>query len=107
MTDTWPPDRTTPCAFDGCERPGFCDGRHCAAAGGAIRLTLEEESAELTDAVIAYRVNGGEVEFVAAADGNVAMFTNRDAAVAYAATNRLFQSGQAKYQIVVLDELCN
>jgi hypothetical protein len=36
---------------------------------------------------------------------SVAVFANRDEAVAYVDANKLFQSGQVDYQIVVLDEL--
>lgn len=37
--------RRKACGYDQCERPGYCDGRHCAAAGGAVRLDPEEASA--------------------------------------------------------------
>ena len=37
--------RTKPCDYDGCELVGECDGRHCLAAGGAIRPTPDEELA--------------------------------------------------------------
>jgi hypothetical protein len=33
------------CAFDNCQLPGICDGRHCEAAGGAIRLSPKEHEA--------------------------------------------------------------
>ena len=38
-------DRRNACGHDDCEQPGFCDGRHCRAAGGAIRLTPKEQVA--------------------------------------------------------------
>ena len=31
-----------PCAYDDCQQPGYCDGRHCLEAKGAIRPTLDE-----------------------------------------------------------------
>lgn len=58
------------------------------------------------DCIIAYRVNGGDVEMVLNRTGiGVVVFPNHDAAVTYADANKLFQSGQADYQIVVLDGL--
>lgn len=57
---------------------------------------------------ILYRVNGGKLEFVyepGREDEGIAEFPNHDAAVAYTEQNKLFQSGQADYQIVVLDKL--
>lgn len=58
---------------------------------------------------ILYRVGIGRLQFVY--DGtdesgeHIAEFPHMDAAVAYADANKLFQSGQADYQIVELDEL--
>lgn len=40
------PSRSSVCGHDACELPGFCDGRHCQAAGGHIRLTPEESDAD-------------------------------------------------------------
>lgn len=58
------------------------------------------------DTVIAYRVNGGKVNFVMAEDGmDVCVFPHQDAAIDYADRNALFQSGQADYQIITLDEI--
>jgi hypothetical protein len=55
--------------------------------------------------IIVYCVNGGSVEVVMNCGVSVAVFANRDEAVAYVDANKLFQSGQVDYQIVVLDEL--
>jgi hypothetical protein len=58
------------------------------------------------DCIIAYRVNGGPVEIVLGINNRgPAVFPNHDRAVAYADGNKLFQSGQANYQIITLDEL--
>lgn len=58
------------------------------------------------DTIIAYRVNGGDVEIVLDIDATgPSIFPNHEAAVAYAVANKLFQSGQANYQIIELDEL--
>lgn len=58
------------------------------------------------DCIIAYRVNGGDVQLVMdEAEEKVAVFPHQDAAVDYADNSRLLQSGQADYQIIVLDEL--
>jgi hypothetical protein len=58
---------------------------------------------------ILYRVNGGKLQFVGQStseDGeHIAEFPNIDEAVHYAMCNSLFDSGQAEYQIVELDEL--
>ena len=59
----------------------------------------------MNDCVILYRVNGGIVQFVMGADGELSVFNDQDEAISYADRNKLFQSGQANYQIVVLDEL--
>lgn len=55
--------------------------------------------------IIVYRVDNGSVEFVANTLGALAVFPHRDAAIAYCENNKLFQSGQASFQIVELDEL--
>lgn len=61
--------------------------------------------------VILYRINGGPVEIVwktssaGAHEDLIYEFGHLDEAVAFAERNRLFQSGQADYQIVELDEL--
>lgn len=60
--------------------------------------------------IILYRVNGGPAEAVMQwvpdkNDYRIEEYPNFDAAVAFADTNKLFQSGQADYQIVELDEL--
>lgn len=34
---------TEPCGWDDCKQPGYCDGRHCNEAGGAIRLRPDEQ----------------------------------------------------------------
>ena len=58
------------------------------------------------DTIIAYRVNGGKLQFVGDEDGEiVTVFPHHDAAVAFADASALFQSGQADYQIITLDEL--
>lgn len=58
------------------------------------------------DCIIAYRVNGGNVEVVMdLARENVSVFSHHEFAVDYVDANPLFQSGQADYQIIVLDEL--
>jgi hypothetical protein len=58
---------------------------------------------------ILYRVNGGKLQFVGEStteDGeHIAEFPSMDAAVSYALSNDLFDSGQADYQIVELNEL--
>lgn len=55
---------------------------------------------------ILYRVNGGKLQFVATSDaGDICEFPDMDAAISYADQNGLFESGQADYQIVELDEL--
>ena len=59
----------------------------------------------MTACVILYRIGAGPVLFVADATDEVSVFPDRDAAVAYALNNRLFESGQATFQIVELDEL--
>lgn len=57
------------------------------------------------DTIIAYRLNGrGPVRMVMDLD-DVAVFSDHDVAVDYADANPLFASGQADYQIIVLDEL--
>ena len=59
--------------------------------------------------IILYRINGGPVEALCktSADdmGQLFEFPHLDDAVAYAERNALFQSGQADYQIVELNEL--
>jgi hypothetical protein len=58
------------------------------------------------DTIIAYRVNGGKVNLVMTEDGSdICVFPHHDDAVAYADEVGLFQSGQADYQIITLDEL--
>jgi hypothetical protein len=57
------------------------------------------------DTIIAYRVNGGQVQFVLNDDGECAVFAHHDEAVTYALDSALFASGQADYQIITLDEL--
>ena len=60
------------------------------------------------DTIIVYRVSGGKLEVVLSGEGDhgdVAVFRHHDDAVLYAENSRLFQSGQADYQIVTLDEL--
>lgn len=57
------------------------------------------------DTIIAYRVNGGKVQMITEEDGDIAIFSNRDRAILYANANPLFPSGQADYQVIVLDEL--
>lgn len=60
--------------------------------------------------IILYRVNGGPAEAVMEhmADDDtyrIREYLNFDEAVAFADANKLFQSGQADYQIIELDEL--
>ena len=57
------------------------------------------------DTIIAYRVNGGKLQIVTDADGEIEVFPHQDDAVEYADSNQLFKSGQADYQVIVLDEL--
>lgn len=58
------------------------------------------------DTIIAYRVNGGKVEVVTDPAGeNIAVFSHQDVAIDYANALPLFASGQATYQIIMLDEL--
>lgn len=57
----------------------------------------------MTDFIIAYRVNDGQVTFVIDEDGDVAIFTSQKAADHYVEHNALFQSGQATYQVVELE----
>ncbi len=59
----------------------------------------------MMDCMIAYRVNGKVHTVMDEDTGDVTVFPHHDAAVTYADANNLFQSGQADYQIVVLDEL--
>ena len=59
---------------------------------------------------ILYRVGNGRLEYVYDDDDegngeNIAEFPSMDAALAYCDRNKLFQSGQAHYQIVELDDL--
>jgi hypothetical protein len=54
---------------------------------------------------ILYRVGDGKLQFVYDEAGDMKEFSHLDDAVAYADANGLFQSGQASYQIVELDEL--
>lgn len=55
--------------------------------------------------IIAYRVNGGRPQFVMDDDGEVSVFGDQDQAIDYTLQNALFQSGQADYQVIVLDEI--
>jgi hypothetical protein len=59
------------------------------------------------ECVILYRTRGSLrlVEYVSDPDGTMTVFPHFDAAAAYALSNALFDSGQADYQIVELDEL--
>lgn len=58
------------------------------------------------DTIIAYRMNGGKVEVVMDPAGeNIAVFPHQDVAIDYVNALPLFASGQAEYQIIVLDEL--
>ncbi len=59
----------------------------------------------MIDTIIAYRTNGGKVEIVPDDEGDPFVFSDHEKAVEYAQANGLFQSGQAVYQIIVLDEL--
>ncbi len=60
----------------------------------------------MSDAIIAYRMNGGKVAVVMDPAGeNIAVFPHQDVAIDYADAHPLFASGQADYQIIVLDEL--
>jgi hypothetical protein len=55
--------------------------------------------------IILYRTNGGSLEYVDDGAGGIHEFPHRDDAIAYAMNNPLFDSGQADYQIVELDEV--
>jgi hypothetical protein len=59
------------------------------------------------ECVILYRTKGSLrlVEYVSDPDGIMTVFPHMDAAIVYALNNELFNSGQADYQIVELDEL--
>jgi hypothetical protein len=57
------------------------------------------------DHIIAYRINGGRLEFVLDPEGDVCVFSGADTAISYADGNALFRSGRADYQIIELDEL--
>ncbi|MDE2107024.1 MAG: hypothetical protein KGL39_57990 [Patescibacteria group bacterium] len=60
----------------------------------------------MSECIIAYRVNGGKVSTVLDKRGEeTETFQDLDAAVKFALNCRLFQSGQAIYQIIELDEL--
>jgi hypothetical protein len=56
------------------------------------------------DTIIAYRVDGGVLQFVLQGE-DVCIFAHKDEAIGYALDNALFNSGQADYQIIELDEL--
>ena len=59
--------------------------------------------------VILYRVGDSRVDAVREVDidggDHISEFADMDAAISFAFSNALFQSGQADYQIVQLDEL--
>ena len=57
------------------------------------------------DTIIAYRVADGLLQFIRDEDEEVRIFTDKAVALLYAMDNRLFDSGQARYQIIKLDEL--
>lgn len=61
----------------------------------------------MNDCVILYRTKGGVVDIVRNPDETdlPSVFPHMDAAIEYADSNKLFESGQADYQIVELDEL--
>lgn len=59
----------------------------------------------MVETVILYRINEGKVQAISNADDTIATFPDRDAADRYCTKNPLFQSGQAIWQIVELDEL--
>lgn len=59
----------------------------------------------MNECIIVYRVNGGAATVVLDVAGELATFPHRDDALDYADRNSLFQSGQAEYQIVELDEI--
>lgn len=59
----------------------------------------------MVETVILYRINDGKVQAISNADDTIATFPDCDAAERYCAKNPLFQSGQAAWQIVELDDL--
>lgn len=56
-----------------------------------------------TDIIIAYRINGGQVQFVLDDDTDVTIFRDTKHAEHYVEHNALFRSGQATHQIIELD----
>jgi hypothetical protein len=59
----------------------------------------------MTDIIIAYRVNGGKVQFLLDEEGDVAIFTDMKHVDHYVEHNALFRSGQTTLQIIELDEI--
>lgn len=54
------------------------------------------------DTIIAYRINGGPVQVIMDEEEKVGVFQDYDSALKFASESKLFQSGQADYQIVEL-----
>lgn len=60
------------------------------------------------ECVILYRLAGtvhAVLQTAPGEDDRIAVYPNMDAAISYTDTNKLFQSGQADWQIVELDQL--
>lgn len=57
------------------------------------------------DHVILFRNHSGKVDFIADNDGDIAVFADLDAAVAFTSEHHIFMPGGVDYQIVELDEL--
>lgn len=55
--------------------------------------------------IILFRINGQSLQYVRDVRDGIHEFPHRDDAIAYASSNLLFDSGQADYQIVELDEV--
>jgi hypothetical protein len=57
------------------------------------------------DHVILFRSPSGKVDFIADIDGDIMVFPDLDAAVAFTGEHHMFMPGGVDYQIVELDEL--
>lgn len=88
-------------SFEGLNPPVRWD----AVTRAAIEAMREPTESMLKECVILYRGNGANVQYVGEEDGDIAVFPHMDDAIAYCEANKLFESGQANYQIVELSEL--